>query len=85
MAKNITAVEACERVTQFSQLLAGYNRTLETINAGEALFGLSISEYPGIARISRELDQLNKLYAVLYYYESSYRLLILLGFLCIML
>eukprot|EP00698_Gefionella_okellyi_P018829 TRINITY_DN568_c0_g1_i2.p1 TRINITY_DN568_c0_g1~~TRINITY_DN568_c0_g1_i2.p1 ORF type:complete len:4478 (+),score=1217.70 TRINITY_DN568_c0_g1_i2:54-13487(+) len=55
---------ASERVLYFSRSLEDLTRKLETINAGEGMFGFAVSEFPHLQRIGEMLRLLTKLYGL---------------------
>ena len=57
-------IEACERLRRFQRLFEERVRKFEGCRAGEALFGMPLTEYPVLNRTRLELCLLKKLYGL---------------------
>ncbi|CAF1413331.1 unnamed protein product, partial [Adineta ricciae] len=64
MTRGIPPREASDRLTLFQARFDELWRKFETYSAGEELFGLSVTDYPDLQRIKRELSLLQKLYGL---------------------
>ncbi|KAJ1525369.1 hypothetical protein ONE63_010185 [Megalurothrips usitatus] len=62
MMPGLTPREASDRLILFQNRFDGMWRKLQAYQSGEELFGLSITDYPELAQIRKELNLLQKLY-----------------------
>ena len=64
MVAGISAVEATDRLKRFQMLYEQRERKYKAYHAGEQLFGLPPTEYPELEKTKKELDLLERLYAL---------------------
>ena len=64
MEVGITPQEASERVSIFQVKFDDMWQKYETYSGGEELFGLSVTDYPELHKVKRELSLLQKLYGL---------------------
>eukprot|EP00755_Sulcionema_specki_P014909 Sspe_Gene.57955::Locus_31794_Transcript_1_1_Confidence_1.000_Length_6699::g.57955::m.57955/K10408/DNAH; dynein heavy chain, axonemal len=64
MVKGISPEEAMNRLKKYTRLFEDKYRKWQTLVAGESLFGLPLHRYPELAKTSRELSHLEKLYSL---------------------
>ena len=64
MVAGISAVEATDRLKRFQMLYDQRERKYKAYSAGEELFGLPPTEYPELEKTKKELDLLERLYAL---------------------
>ena len=64
MAEGISPREASERLSIFQAQFDELWRKFQTFSGGEELFGLSVTDYPELQRIRKELNLLQKLYSL---------------------
>ena len=64
MVDGIPPREASDRLAIYQARFSELWRKYETYNGGEELFGLTITEYPDLQRIRKELNLLQKLYSL---------------------
>uniref|UniRef100_A0A8D0CSV5 Dynein, axonemal, heavy chain 5 n=1 Tax=Sander lucioperca TaxID=283035 RepID=A0A8D0CSV5_SANLU len=62
--EGLAPAEASDRLQSFQAEFDQLWRKYTTYSGGEALFGLSVNEYPELQRIKRELSLLSKLYTL---------------------
>ena len=64
MEVGIPPREASDRLTMYQARFDELWRKYQTYSGGEELFGLSVTEYPELQRIRKELNLLQKLYSL---------------------
>ncbi|WAQ93678.1 DYH8-like protein [Mya arenaria] len=64
MAEGISPVEANDRLQVFQSQFDDLWTKFSIYSAGEQLFGLTVTDYPTLARIKKELNLLQKLYGL---------------------
>ena len=64
MMDGIAPREASDRLTVFQARFDELWRKYQTYSGGEELFGLTVTEYPDLQRIRKELNLLQKLYGL---------------------
>ena len=64
MVDGISPREASDRLTVFQAKFDELWNKYQTYSGGEALFGLTVTEYPELQRIRKELNLLQKLYSL---------------------
>lgn len=64
MVDGITPREASDRLAIFQAQFDELWRKYVTYSGGEELFGLTVTEYPDLQRIKKELNLLQKLYSL---------------------
>ncbi|CAH1796663.1 unnamed protein product [Owenia fusiformis] len=64
MVEGVTPQEASDRLHLFQGKFDDLWRRFNTYSAGEQLFGLTITEYPSLNKIKKELNLLQKLYGL---------------------
>ncbi|XP_019624088.1 PREDICTED: dynein heavy chain 8, axonemal-like [Branchiostoma belcheri] len=64
MVEGIAPIEASDRLSVFVSRFDELWRKFNTYSAGEQLFGLTVTEYPVLQKIRKELNLLQKLYGL---------------------
>ncbi|XP_056012226.1 dynein axonemal heavy chain 8-like [Ostrea edulis] len=64
MCEGISPTEANDRLTVFQAQFDELHNKYGIYSAGEQLFGLSVTEYPGLMKVKKELGLLQKLYGL---------------------
>eukprot|EP00760_Papus_ankaliazontas_P001566 PhM_4_TR10512/c1_g1_i1/m.53321/K10408/DNAH; dynein heavy chain, axonemal len=64
MVSGIRPAEAIERLKRYQRVFADKARRFASLQVGEEMFGLPRKTYPELAKISKELDLLDKLYTL---------------------